>query len=78
MGAFDDLIPNSQASAAGAFDDLIPNDETPKASDYLKGIASGVGGLASGVGYIAEAAGADKVGAAIRGDGDTTQKYWQD
>ena len=64
-----------------AEDFLGPSEDqnaTPKATDYLKGIASGVGGLASGVGYLAEAAGADKVGAAIRGVGDTTQKYWQD
>ena len=64
-----------------AEDFLGPSEEqnaTPKATDYLKGIASGVGGLASGVGYLAEAAGADKVGAAIRGVGDTTQQYWKD
>jgi hypothetical protein len=49
----------------------------PAATDYLKGVASGVGGLVSGVGYLAEAAGADRVGASIRGIGDTTQQYWQ-
>ena len=53
-------------------------ESTPSATDYLKGVASGVGGIASGVGYLAEAAGADKVGAAIRGVGDTTQQYWKD
>jgi hypothetical protein len=49
----------------------------PAATDYLKGVASGVGGLVSGVGYLAEAAGANRVGASIRGIGDTTQQYWQ-
>ena len=80
MGKYDSFL--DAPSSAGKYDAFLDEGEdqnaTPKATDYLKGIASGVGGLASGVGYLAEVAGADKIGAAIRGVGDTTQKYWQD
>ena len=35
MGAFDDLIPNSQSSTSGAFDDLIP--QAPKQNSGIVG-----------------------------------------
>jgi hypothetical protein len=77
---FDKFDGDATAGGGNYFDqfDELPAGAKPTATDYLKGAASGVGGLVSGIGYLGEMVGADQVGGAIRGIGDTTQKYWQD
>lgn len=55
MGAFDDLIPQSQG---GAFDDLIPTTDTEKkkgasGSDYLNALDSAIGQGVAGIGASA-------------------------
>ena len=52
MGAFDDLIPNSQSSSAGAFDDLIPKEAAPEGG-FVAAAKQAIGAGIKGAGQVA-------------------------